>query len=273
MRLLLLPNGFRDPVIKGLYYDDTAQALLQPRGPVCRIAICQDGRGTQRSLGDIQLWSEAIYLRKYYQWFGQHCEFLPFSFGDSMQNMRAILEWADVFYMCGFGGGFPEFLRRLFDPLGPGKAVVDLIRARVQYDEMAYIGICGGAMAAGRHYWSQPRSTCCFDFLEGVDVAYDANDSTIAKKTPRTDATAFQMTCACGIAINMRYPKVHASSVIVVKNSAQWTKFASENSKCLKEACLTIADTWFPYYHASLPGTWWFRLDGLVIYNGVCRLL
>ena len=68
------------------------------------------------------------------------------------------------------------------------------IKTRVQYNDMVYMGTCGGAASVGKHYWSGPPLKL-FDIFEGVSLQYDANMPPAAC-TLRIDARTFKLQVA-----------------------------------------------------------------------------
>ena len=117
-----------------------------------------------------------ITLYNRYMFTATEFEFHNFSFfSPDVDEMKHLLEIADIFYMCGFGGkGVPDKLKGLFQARG---GLLDQLVERVQFHQVLYIGICGGAKCAGATYYPGDGIDRCFDFFNGFQVRYDSNAS------------------------------------------------------------------------------------------------
>ena len=112
--------------------------------------------------------------------------------------MKELLMDADLFYFAGFLGirappGLDDAMRN-----GP---VLHLLRERVEYNYMGFVGVCGGAMLAG--------NVNCFglpglDLLNGIKVQYESNVAAaqVTVET-NTERQIVQMTSGCALAFVM----------------------------------------------------------------------
>ena len=196
--------------------------------PIVRIAICQDGRAPA---GTSTLQLEAQYFQTLYNdWKYLYrpditVQCYAFSFGDppaTLQQHLRELATTDIFFMTGFSPGrlMSEMLMEVFknhavvgnDERDQSCVVENLfraIKARVQYNQMVYMGTCGGACCAGRWLWSRLNSGALgltlrefelFDFCMGVSLQYDACMPPASSDTRVIDCSIFQITGGAALA-------------------------------------------------------------------------
>ena len=145
---------------------------------------------------------------------------------------------------------------------GPARRLSEEIQRRVQYNKMAYIGICGGAKIAGSmtYYGLTP-----LDLLQGAEVLYDCNCST-AEVCERPNAV--QITTGCGVAICMWHGTRLAICFPVVKNAGKWWSVA-ENTMALQDFVVRKWNTpeHFTYMEGGLLLKWCVALGGYCKYE------
>ena len=175
------------------------------------------------------------------------------------ENFR-LLGSADVFYCCGGFHRFPT-LRDYIDLCDEKN--LNVLRERIQYDSMAYIGICAGAMLA---------SDALFGLVPTVEIVYDANsapEDTSYRTNLKTSSgkTVLQMTSGCGFSIDIWHKRpTMLHSFPVVKNKAKWYAYADMNTSLLQEAgkhleCVLVA------YLGYSNETWFFSIRGEVLFS------
>ena len=139
-----------------------------------------------------------------------------------------------------------------------------LIVKKVMYNEWLYMGACGGAVCAFRHYWTN-TDLRLFDFFMGVDLHYQSctqvelcmeNMSILSPKK-------WMITSGAGLAVHIKPGMCTIKSFECSKNT-RWEDFCDlatqEHRYCIQYHAPT-AETG-PYFHPTVPATWWCRLDG-----------
>ena len=269
--MLLLPNGIENQCAKNLSWDKVALRILRSvsRSRPLQVLVCQDGRGQYTRRCEASHLPETDYsqtLYKCYMSTATEFEFHNFSFfSPDVDKMKHLLQIADIFYMCGFGGkGAPYHLKCLFQARG---GLLDQLVERVQFHQVLYIGICGGAKCAGTTYYPGDGIDRCFDFFNGFQVRYDANAS--PKLVEATSScNEIQITSGCGVGIFLRPDEVLVASFPVVKNRLKWEGFAGANTRNLAQFTIPALVQWTCYNDESYPpDQWYFRLDGWVFKN------
>ena len=174
-------------------------------------------------------------------------EIFNFSFKADVQCMMQLLNAATIFYMGGVHGD------RRTTPIDADaqqvQQLIAMLKRKVHRSDIAYFGVCGGAMLAGR---STAFVHTPFDILEGTQVVYDV---VAAKKCERkTDAVKdiVQFTCGCAVAIMLTTDTCRAVCFPTIKNKAQWQPFAAANTLDMQEWLQVQTNTkfrWGPGYH------------------------
>ena len=144
--------------------------------------------------------------------------------------MMAILKTADIFYMCGVHSGVEPPACKL-QHMQPAMLIAKL-RVLVQSNEIAYIGICGGAKLAGR---ATDYVHTSFDLLAGTYVHYDSNvNAKMVDLQTNVVNDVVQFTTGCAIAL-MLTPHIYSAICFpTVKNRAQWFEFVAMNTLALQ---------------------------------------
>ena len=242
--------------------------LLRPNKhdqPVVSIAVCQDGRGDWNFQHELKL--ERIFQSLFDHWsqeWGHRYRVVihPFSFLEDTTRGLDVLRLADVFYMCGiFHNNLSDHWRLRMERGGASHRLVLAISELVQYNVLGYVGVCGGAYLAGATY---PCKFTTLDLLLGTNVHYDSSVNPVnvsVISNPETDLV--QITTGCGILIIIKPGIRQVICFPTTKNSAQWLKFARENTLELQRLVERKAQQTFAYSDET-GNPWWFRLDGTI---------
>jgi len=171
-------------------------------------------------------------------------------------DMMATLASCDLFYMSGIFDVPQTWVDR---SNGPALSLVQEIQRRVQYNEMAFMGVCGGALMSG----SQPfYGLAPLDLLQGAAVMYDINCS---NAPVRTTPNVVQITTGCAVAIYIWRDRREAISFPVVKNSSKWYCFAADSTRALQYFVVQKCNS--PEAFHSAEGVWFCSLAGYVYKN------
>ena len=157
----------------------------------------------------------------------------PFTFIDNTTKAYEALVNCDMFYFAGI------YCSKLPAPL-TNVSLVEILRGRVQCNEICYLGVCGGAMISGL---SAKYGTDGLDLLDGVEVLYEACGKAKAAKVKTTTSTV-HMTAGCAVFILMTPTERRGKSITVVRRHRRWQTFASENSIELQRFVDAKAKTW-----------------------------
>ena len=238
--------------------------ILMPRveASVVNVAVCQDGRGREVSF-DMNLQK---HLQTLYAYWGYAVEVrvYPFSFVADVHLMMDVLLDADIFYMAGVFE-VPKLWIYMTKPGGCSHCLVETLQARVQYNSLAFIGVCGGAVISGasNHYGLQP-----LDLLQGTTIRYDSNCNAKSVNV-MTTTQEFQLTTGCAFAIYLWQDTRKSVSFLVVKNAGQWWPFAEHNSIALEEALVQKVALPLAYRNPVSKEYCFFWRDGY-IYDRSC---
>ena len=145
-------------------------------------------------------------------------------------------------------------------------SLVEILRGRVQCNEICYLAVCGGALISS---FSARYGADALDLLDGGEVMYSANSKATETKVETTPARV-QMTSGCAAFILMTPTEQRGKSIIVVKNQAQWWDFSQENSLALQRFVEKKANSWKMYQFRQQNGSyrfWRFNLCGKLRYD------
>ena len=196
MRVVFLPKSIEEQFPKKVrqnYDRGMMTRILAPAaaGNTLNVAICQDGRGwDDRNYNS----NVAKHLRDLCDLCGLHTAIIikDFSFMLDVDEMMTVLAQCDLFYMAGIFTVPDAWVARAH---GPAFRLVEEIQTRVQYNAMAFVGVCGGALMSG----SQPyRGLPPLDLLQGATVWYE---SCCSKAPVHTTHNIVQFTTDCAVAI------------------------------------------------------------------------
>ena len=286
VKLILLPK-FDPSCLKRIAADQVCRTML-PDQPVVRVFICQDGRAQQDQAAYLEF--EQAYFEMLYQDRNKlnrrntKLQFREFSFAgslDTLQEHLRELKTCDIFYMTGFsiGQGLSVTLMNVFqnharlghDERIQSDIVENLFRAivnRVQYNQMLYMGVCGGAMCAGnslRH--SSAPEFGLFDFLMGVSLEHDAGLQPHKCHIQVINHKTFKITGGAGLAVHIEDDIADASSFQagVGGKWQEWCRIATlAHQRAVHQ--ITIHSCTGPWYYPSV-GVWWLKLNGWFIYS------
>ena len=181
-----------------------------------------------------------------------------FSFMDDEHLMMATLRGCDIFYMAGIYRVSEQWAQA--SAQGPARRLAEEIQTRVQYNCMAFIGVCGGAKMSGSepYYGLTP-----LDLLQGAAVRYDCNCATAeVLTTPQV----VQITTGCAVAMYMWQDRRQGICFHCVKKNADvWWPFAEQNTRALQDFVVHKCNT--PQEFSFKGKRWYFTLAGYIMYR------
>ena len=265
VRLLLLAKSIEQQFLRRANQLDDQQAAVvadvlkldgmhggaSPRALI--IALCTDGGSfvgdSSVAQGLEQLYS--LLKRRGFMEVDVVAEVRHFSFLSSdIATQAAVLRSADIFWFAGVHAvpsRYREVLCPNRDECDAGNLAA-LLRRRVQYDGMPYIGICGGAIMAG-----DPRTSkygVGLDLLQGAEIEYAWSKEV----TWHRNKMFFTNQCCLGLVLTVK--KCDVAFFPVVKNAGGLWGFASESQEALRGNLHWIGGVWKDY------GTWSFSVRG-----------
>ena len=220
------PNVLEDIVVGGAFDPSTISDFC--------VAACRDG-SAGRSLDILRRHLETLFAH----WFtnrgkcSKHLRIIVEDFSFSGCNAMEILNRCHMFYCCGIFGQV-HAVRSLQAP-----ALIQRLRERVQYNEISYFGVCGGAMITSwmPHGCGVPP----LDLLNGVHLHYD---SCISSKqvVPSSNRQRCQMTTGVAVFLILTKDKVVGQSVPCIKshNKTQHCTYICINKKNKTQHCTYI---------------------------------
>ena len=227
MRVILAPGLGPGP---GLFCSGGARSAVGD-ARVLVLAVCRDG-GWVGYDGDPEAYAARVarHLESLCALMGLRARIAIriFSFMDDEHLMMATLRGCDIFYMAGIYRVSEQWAQA--SAQGPARRLAEEIQTRVQYNCMAFIGVCGGAKMSGSepYYGLTP-----LDLLQGAAVRYDRNCSTAqVLTTPRV----VQITTGCTVAMYMWQDRRQGICFHCVKKNADvWWPFAEQNTRALQD--------------------------------------
>ena len=195
------------------------------------LAVCRDGDCDGR-YGDPEAYAARVagHLESLCDLMGLRARIAIriFSFMGDERLMMATLRGCDIFYMAGIYRVSAQWAQA--SAQGPARHLAEEILIRVQYNCMAFIGVCGGAKMSGSepYYGLTP-----LDLLQGAAVRYDCNCSTAqVLTTPQV----VQITTGCAVAMYMWQDRRQGICFHCVKKNADvWWPFAEQNTRALQD--------------------------------------
>ena len=264
VRLLCMSNAINSSYLKkvnSLAAEDKQTILdvinVRNHG-IVRVAFCNDG------VCSCSITTVADGMKKLYSTLGIFVDVHVFSFSfvsDDIATQTRTLDVADIFWFSGVIV-VSERLRhalRQKDDETEANDLVAYVRRKVQYENMPYIGVCGGAMMA-----SSPDTSyfkCGLDLLQGREIRY----GTHADLTLSPDC--FTSTEKCAFALVLRHGKVKALFFPMVKNAGRLWGFAKEFSGRLRNLAQEVAVDCRPFLSADNE-LFFFNLQGYFRYDG-----
>jgi len=268
VRMMITPKTIEDQFIKKVkdWLDENQRKMLyevfklpQERGvATVNVALCIDGRSwvDRRSVeaGLYKLFS-ALKIRIH----GVQVDLFSFD-GDNVQSNEAILNRADVFWFAGvhdMARKLEYALRHsidsdeMFEDNNDSQILAVAVRRRVQYDNITYVGVCGGGYLAGRpHYYS-----CGLELLNdlAIEQTYDIQWQT------HGPVLQFSRQCAFVVLLNEDYAT--AMCFPVVKNSRCREQWAADNTTALQALLQRLQNEWKEFM-SPRGQIWHFNLRG-----------
>jgi hypothetical protein len=292
VRLILCPK-FEQQMCRRIAHDDVCNAIL-PKSTTVKIAVCQDGRGNMKSPNiaqETEYWTTLFKEWKYLNRPDTIVECYEFSFlatnQASVDRYSTLLDSTDIFQMTGFKPGvtgmvdelvnvFRVFTQHTKDERSCQSYSLQLVRKlrdRVLYNQMLYVGICGGALSSGLQYWSPLRNatrdqlTCnggdysLFDFCCGTSLLYNCGTPPAACDVELIDGRHFQITSGAALAVHLAPGICFASSFPSGKNNIWWEWCQAATMKHQQALLAVRARSDGPWWHPSL-GIWYMLADG-----------
>jgi len=181
--------------------------------------------------------------------------------GGNKKSCMDQLTTCDLLYFCGYGGGH-EWIQRIFQDASNAK-LIECIRTRVTYNQMVYVGVCGGAYIAGHNRPSCSPSLRCFDFFAGRNITYDDN----AEDGHWNDLNTLCVTSGTGlyVLLDANTGLLRAEALVTVKSKGaqmKWNDFVVQQTHKLQALIVQISHTWQGPFLNSKGDVWYFRLDG-----------
>ena len=265
---------------------------MPPLNGSVTVAICQDGRWPwhQSDLAhESDHFRNLYHNRKYLNRPDIQVHCYGVSFVDPphiVQRHIQDMATTDIFFMTGFSPGATGLspqLQAVFDNharMGEGQLdtssmmenLYRCIVARCQYNQMVYMGTCGGAMVAGRWFWDRGRMEFdrrmrLFDLCMGASIRYDSGlDGSLCNARAVIDPNTFYMTSGAAGAVHIENDVVAASSFPCGKNSG-WKTWADDATQLLQNAVMTTQHKISgPWTFTGYP-PWYLRVNGTAFYG------
>ena len=261
VRAILAPKSLEAQFIKRVQRKKdkglVKQVLTQMRGSTLRICLCEDGRRGYASVAPF-LHGNLQTLFDYWN-LSVDIEIEEFSFVGDPTTMANLLLRSDLFYFAGVHAIDPNVNVAMRNGL-----LLPLLRERIQYNQCAYFGICGGAMLAGKN---NKYDLAGLDIFGGLTVKYDCNVGA-AKVSVDTSAEQriIQITTGCAVVFIMDPTQTNAVSFATIKHQSQWWDFAERNTEELNKIIEVKMNEWQGYtfngeeiWAFNLRGYFWIR--------------
>ena len=195
------------------------------------LAVCRDG-DCDGYYGDLEAYAAGV--AEHLKSLCDHMDLRAridiriFSFMGDEGLMMETLRGCDIFYMAGIYRVSAQWAQA--SAQGPARHLAEEILIRVQYNCMAFIGVCGGAKMSGSepYYGLTP-----LDLLQGAEVRYDSNCATAeVLTTPQV----VQITTGCAVAMYMWQDRRQGICFHCVKKNADvWWPFAEQSTRALQD--------------------------------------
>ena len=232
-----------DEIVMGSTFDPTADFV---------VAACKDG-SPYSELGVLR-----HHLQKLFEfWFRGETWNVPniiveeFSFNDCAS--MHLLERCHMFYCYGMHGQVQAA------KCGCRLNMISRLRGRVQYNEISYFGICGGALITS--YKENGYGVPPLDLLSGVDLHYESCTGP-GTTVPSGTQSKVHMTSGVACLLLLTKDRVVGQSITCIKNHYQWQAFAAQNTQLLQRLADAKAQAWTPYTNPEDLNIWQFNLRG-----------
>ena len=195
----------------------------------------------------------------------------PFSFvSDDIAQQQQTLLHANIFWFAGVHHVSPR-LREALSPTGDETGANDLaaaVREMFQYDQLTYVGVCGGAaFASGPE--ACPYGACGLNLLNGLQVYYGYHSEVNLSSTPICTDDRLVFTEKVAFALRLSPTRCAAMCFACVKNSASAYAFAASNSVVLQSIMQRLASEWKEFRGLDAESErWFFNLRGFFCLGG-----
>ena len=149
------------------------------------------------------------------------------------------------------------------------------------YDKMLFIGVCGGALLAGRDFGVGVQAVVSdvgLDLFDGINIRYDANvgPDFCEMDNLLTSRNLMQVSTGWGIAIDFYNCEFDVESILVVnRKRPQWLPLVCETTQLLRTHVVDACRVWKTYSYDDASGnrkSWQFRLDGVFVWDDTACL-
>ena len=246
-------------------YEPIVKDLMVPEdfnGTEYIVALCEDGKvsGAGSSRESVRENLGALFQATLFQgcWgAAPRVRVEAFSFIGNSDTSYETLRQCHLFYFAG--------IRIVSDDLRSAmqnSSLVNVLKGRVQYNEIAFLAVCGGARASGcTHYYGMLP----LDLLNGVHIEYSANVSP-NDAVVHTDQKTIGFTTGCASFLILTSSMRMAKSIPVLKNTYCWGSYAAENTRALQAFLDYKAQEW-TIYKFGQTYCYYFNLCGKMCYN------
>jgi hypothetical protein len=279
MKLLLTPEGVRDPVIDRLLETKIIEHLI-PDQPIIRVLVCSDGK-TTNLVGN---YTAALNVPpQYHVSFQRLCRGLnecrngeiqgvqvrPISFWDKEEDFQYKLATCDIFFMAGFTTG-DDHIEAVYSEVG-FQLKRHAVANRCVTNEMLCWGVCGSAVSFGCVWdvtWSgrnMGRNCEMLRMLGHKGWVNYASSTTPSEVVVTNDLQEWQMTSGTGLGVCITPNVQSAEAFRCVKsriNRWAWTQLADRmKGKLAEQVALLAQET--TVYNGSQHGIrlwrfWWY---------------
>ena len=166
---------------------------------------------------------------------------------------------------------FQNHARLGYDESNQSSDVENVFRrivSRVQYNEMLYMGACGGAMCAGRSLlssWAPSEEFDLFNFCMGPSLLYDAGTHPTLCSPHQINHETYKITGGAGLAVHIENDIADASSFQACLGG-KWWEWCQRSRAAHQNAVEKTIRCTGPWFHWSV-GVWWLRINGDLIHN------
>ena len=276
--LAFLPK-FDGQAVKAMSYDKLFADMIQDivgdadGDGILKVAICQDGRmGQTGGAWEIKQAPQTTEAANFLKLVNSHMghaitvAFEDISFWRPGAEAREIASEAHVLIFCGYGRGDPAHTKNVLAQLQPGCVVADRVRSRVQAGRLLWLGICGGAMCAGRMYSSYTYHDVGLglDIFNGISVRYEPGRSPAALGPSTTNTTNLVMTSFSSLVLWTHRAAAHGppcSTFVVTKNGrghgTEKYDWCEDNAVKLRAAIEAVAQDWKWRFRGTTPQYAW----------------
>ena len=289
MKLVFL-SKLDQQAVKGMRDDDLVRMMIldhvsSPRRDfVLKVAICVDGRRNPRTdldfdgnkIPDPADMTEAARLKDLVSSHvpGIAMEFVALSFVRPAADADDVAQSCHILINVGYRGDVTDIQRNLrgFQRI-KRLSVPDIVRKRVQYGRLLWIGVCGGAMCAGCRFLDRRGPIWRgLNVLEGASIEYASGYNARDLGPSTTDHQKLVLTSFAGMSIWTRSPyRGQKGSCFVISKNRLTEKrdWCDGNHRRLCQALEHICAQWvYPTWPDGSIKGYAFRFDGWLFRDG-----